>query len=96
MSSLLKNLLFALGLALILWLGYTLFVQNDGTTDPNSAVNTQASLETQEFLIRLQSLRSINIDRSIFSDERFSTLVDFSVELGDEPVGRRNPFAPVE
>jgi hypothetical protein len=96
MSGLLKNLLFALGLALILWLGYVLFFQDDGTNQVNNAVNTQAALETEEFLIRLQSLRSIDIDDAIFDDVRFSSLVNFKTDIGDEPTGRRNPFAPVE
>ena len=96
MSSLLKNLLFALGFLLIIYLGYVLFFNGSGSGDANSAVNNQAALETQDFLVRLQSLRSINLDMSIFDDKRFSSLVNFKQALPDEPTGRKNPFAPVQ
>lgn len=95
MSSLLKNLLFGLGLAILLWLGYTLFINGDDDGTSNEEVINQANLEAQAFLAKLQSLRSIDIDGDIFNDPRFRSLQDFTVELEDEPTGRSNPFAPV-
>jgi hypothetical protein len=97
MSNLVKNLLFAFGLAVILWLGYILFLKEDDDSllSSNAQIANQAALETQEFLIRLQALRSIDIDGSLFNDQRFTSLVDFRLELADEPTGRVNPFAPV-
>ena len=98
MSSLLKNLLFALGLALIVWLGYALFIQNDedSLTSSEDGISSQATLETQEFLIRLNELKVIEIEGAVFSDRRFSSLTDFRLPLRPEPTGRENPFAPIE
>lgn len=97
MTSILKNLLFALGLALIVWLGYAVFFQgNDSVDTQNEQIAGQAVAETQVFLARLHLIRSLKIDGAIFKDTRFSSLVDFREELVPEPTGRRNPFAPVE
>ncbi len=97
MSSLLKNTLFALALALILWLGYTVFFSKDdpSLTAGNALVSSQAARDTQEFLTRLQQLRNIQLDRTIFSDDRFRSFVDHRQDIVDEPVGRANPFAPI-
>lgn len=97
MSSLLKNILFALGLALILWLGYSVFFKQDDDllSANNSLVANDAARDTQEFLTRLQQLKSLRLDASIFSDDRFRSFIDHRKEITDEPYGRPNPFAPV-
>lgn len=99
MTGLLKNLLFALGLAIILWLGYTVFLKEDEGAvleSRNDAIASQAALEAQEFLGRLQQIRKYDLNGSVFNDTRFTSLENFRQELRDEPTGRRNPFAPVE
>lgn len=97
MSPLIKNLLFALGLATIVWLGYTIFIKDSelGLTASNSLVTSQAILDAQEFLAKLQQLRVIELDDKLFSDPRFRSLVDHRQVIVDEPVGRSNPFSPV-
>lgn len=96
MSGLLKNLFFALGLALILWLGYVVFIQEDSPSlsAENSLVTSQAVRDSQEFLATLQQLRTIEIDESFFSSPEFSSLVDHRQDIVDEPYGRENPFVP--
>jgi len=42
----------------------------------------------------LNSISSINIDTSIFSSEAYQSLVDYSIAVPAQPVGRPNPFAP--
>lgn len=96
MSALLKNILFALVLAVILWLGYRLFFAGDESAAPLSAtVLSQASRDTQEFLRTIQELREIKIDGEIFKDPRFQSFVDHRQPIVEEPVGRSNPFAPI-
>lgn len=99
MSSLLKNLLFAFGLALIMWLGYLAFFKNgdDALLSSNGAVASEAARETQVFLSKLQQLRALeNIKKPIFEDQRFRTLVDYRQFIEEEPTGRQNPFAPID
>lgn len=96
MSPLIKNLLFALGLAVIVWLGYTVFIKDSdpSLTASNAAVTNQAVQDAQEFLVRLQQLREIELDNSLFSDPRFDSLIDHRQAIKNEPVGRSNPFDP--
>lgn len=95
MSNLLKNLLFALGLAVIVLLGYFVFFTDDSSLLESSESTSQAAAQTQEFLVRLQSLREVNIDTNFFTSQTFNSLVDQRRVLVDEPVGRDNPFAPL-
>lgn len=97
MSSLLKNILFALALAFILWLGYKIFFAEDepSLSAQNATVVTEALRETQKFLRTLQQLRSIGFNEEIFNDARFQSFVDYRQPIVPEPVGRQNPFAPI-
>ena len=95
MSTLLKNLLFALGLALILWLGYVVFIREDDGDIVESVELSQAQRDTQDFLVKLQQLRELNFGDRIFKDPRFQSLVDFRQDIEPEPVGRDNPFLPI-
>lgn len=97
MTSLLKNIFFALALAVILWLGYKLFFAEDDAsrTALNAEVASQAARDTQEFLQTLQQLRDIELSQQIFTDARFQSFVDHRQAVVPEPVGRLNPFAPI-
>ena len=98
MTPLLKNLLIGLGLALLILLGVYLYQQRDITgnlVSVNSRVNNQAALETQDFLRRLQELRSVDLDDSLFFDDRFRSLIDWHIDVVPEQIGRENPFSPV-
>lgn len=95
MSSTLQNILVLLGVVLIAGLGYYLFAQNsdlDTSGANNRAVTSQATVETEAFLRRLNELKGIELDGSILNDSRFTSLIDFSTEVQSMPVGRGNPF----
>ncbi|PIQ68229.1 MAG: hypothetical protein COV91_05220 [Candidatus Taylorbacteria bacterium CG11_big_fil_rev_8_21_14_0_20_46_11] len=49
----------------------------------------------RDLLKTLARLKSTKIDTSIFSDPVFTSLKDFGVTISSQPVGRRNPFAPI-
>lgn len=97
MSGLLKNLLFALGLAVILWIGYVVFLKDDGTTAPtvtDGALSSDAVRDTQELIAQFNHLRTIDFDETLFTSSKFRSLQDFRKDLESEPVGRANPFIP--
>jgi hypothetical protein len=98
MSNLLKNLLIALGLAVILFVGYVVFMRDTGesTTLDVQSFSPEAQLETQELLATLNELKSFNVEGSIFNDPLFRSLRDLRVDPGTEPEGRSNPFAPAQ
>ena len=43
----------------------------------------------------LQSIHSIKLDNSIFTDPVFVSLTDFGVTIPPENVGRPDPFVPL-
>lgn len=56
------------------------------------ASNNQAQAK---FQILVSQLQSISFDTDIFSDPHFNALVDFTVPVAAETIGRLDPFAPV-
>lgn len=65
-----------------------------GQTDTltTEVVSTGAEGEVVNALI---SLRAVTLSGTIFSDPSFASLRDVGVEIVQEPVGRRNPFATI-
>lgn len=78
-------------------LAYLFFFQNG---NEGALVTTQSDprivAANQEFITLFSELRRIDLDTSIFDDEYYNSLVDFSRPISVEPVGRDNPFAPVQ
>jgi hypothetical protein len=95
MSNLLKNLLIALVLSLVLFMGYIVFLR-DGAGDDERFFSEQAALESENILSMLNEIKRTKVDASLFSNPLFLSLRDFRIDLGSEPTGRTNPFAPIE
>lgn len=49
----------------------------------------------QDLLAALALLKTIQLDTSIFTDPIFKSLSDWGKKIPPQPVGRRNPFAPL-
>lgn len=98
MPTLLKNLLIALGLAVVLFVGYLAFFKgsDDTTVSLGTPDAARAELESQNLYSTLTELKSLDVKGEIFADQLFLSLTDIRTPLGDEPSGRANPFAPVE
>ncbi len=60
-----------------------------------SPEHSEVEAVTVDLLTLLLSLKTLEIDTSIFSDDRFKSLTDFSVEVTPQPIGRANPFLPI-
>lgn len=77
-----------------IWYGMT----GGGAVVSDSALTAEVvtqSAEERAVLDSLLQLRSIQLTGTIFSDQSFMSLRDFRTEIVSEPVGRRNPFAPL-
>jgi len=59
-----------------------------------SVVETSAA--EQELVDSLLQLRSISLDGTLFLDPAFVSLQDSGVDILSEPIGKRNPFAPLD
>lgn len=82
------------GLALLLLIYIYLAFFSGGSSASLTASDAGSPLST-DILVTLQSVHSIKLDNSIFSNPAFVSLSDFGVTIPLENVGRRNPFAPI-
>ena len=98
MSSLLKNLLTALCIALLLGVVYyfTIGSSDSGFDDIATQSDTEVARKTAKILSDTQKIDTYDLDISIFTDKRFISLKDFTVKFDDVITGRQNPFAPIE
>lgn len=65
--------------------------------DDNGITETVKSVSDDvAFLMKLVSLKTINIDTSLFEDKAFNLLVDNNIKLEPVPFGRVNPFSPID
>lgn len=46
-------------------------------------------------LMLLNQIKSLHIDTTLFKDPAYTSLVDYTVAITPENVGRPNPFAPI-
>lgn len=72
---------------------------NDDATSSLTSVGTDGSANAQEVGARviniLNQINSLKIDGEIFSDPAYMTLVDYTITVPEQNVGRPNPFAPL-
>lgn len=92
-----KTLILIVAIVIIAGVAYTILFGggDDALLTAESPGNT-ASAEESNLLTLLLDLREVKLDESIFSDPVFRSLEDFSQDLVSEPVGRENPFAPID
>lgn len=76
---------------------YFFFYSSSPSTPALSSVTANdASPTSQQLLVTLASLHTIKLDNTLFQDPVFMSLSDYGVTIPTQPVGRRNPFAPIE
>jgi hypothetical protein len=93
------NISIILGLLTIAFAGYYIYLQRD-----NMALNIGSEDKLTEnvlnsaavFINYRQTLSDIDLDLSLFEDERFTTLQSYATPIQERPIGRVNPFANPE
>ena len=100
MSEKTKNIIIIIVLVIAVFIAYSVLFKKDKGADllisqSVSGVDAESTV-VREFLALLNTLNNLSLDTSIFRDSVFNSLRDESVQLIDEPRGRRNPFAPLE
>jgi hypothetical protein len=82
-------------LSLIIAAGaYWYFFAGTGNQAPLTQSSSGGTAQS-EFPIPVSDLQSLSFDTSIFSDPRFTSLVDITIAVQPEPVGRSDPFAVI-
>ncbi len=71
------------------------FPNNDSSTLTQEKGGAGVSVDT-ELLTLVLSLKSIELNDTLFSLPEFRSLVDLGKEISPEPTGRENPFRPFE
>jgi len=61
----------------------------------SSTPNAATAIVGTNVLAVLNSVSSIHIDVGLFSTPAYQSLVDYSITVPAQEVGRQNPFAPV-
>lgn len=94
---------FLLFLGVIVVLCAMVFYAMSSSTPPAPILTASAptgspSLDSsdQELVSTLLALRTVTLSGTIFQDPAFTSLMDFSTTIVPEPVGRANPFAPLQ
>ena len=106
MTTIVKNIIFFLVFAGLLFLVYYFFTKqeqkdqnlslNSSSLDGDLADSSKSDDLTKDFLSLLLGIEDITLDSKIFSDQAFTALNDSSVELQpDNNKGKLNPFAQV-
>lgn len=67
-----------------------------GLVESKTVTAGVASPEERAILDTLLQLRAIQLSGTIFTNPAFAALRDFRTDIVAEPIGRRNPFAPLE
>jgi hypothetical protein len=95
MDFLTKNKTTILGLVALIFVVWGYFTFFGGSSSaPLTAVPSDSAI-SGSLLTTLNSLHTIKLDNSFFSDPIFLSLSDFGTTLPEQPAGRGNPFAPV-
>lgn len=96
MSNTLKKIIVPVIIIAVLYVGYNFFLKGDSATDllKVSTVSSDDALGT-EIIKAINQISTLKLDRSIFDDPIFGTLIDRSEQIAPEKSGRDNPFAVI-
>lgn len=90
------NLVIVLGLITVAFAGYYMYTQqatNGIGFNANDETLQNMLTRTSAFTAYRQELDAVQMDMSLFEDERFRSLREFSTPIQEQPIGRPNPFA---
>lgn len=96
MTPTIKKILIGVAVVAVLFVLYRAL--SGGEEEPALSSETPSGLPAEQggdLLSLLLQLKSITLGDGVFSDAAFQSLQDFTVKLTPEPIGRRNPFAPI-
>jgi hypothetical protein len=100
MINLIKQNKIILIVLVVIIAGFVWFGLSDREPASSGLLSTETrgstSAAEQEILRLLLDMRSIRLSSSIFENPAFATLRDFGRGIIPEPVGRANPFAPMQ
>ncbi len=94
-SSSKKTIIAVVIAVIVLALVYFYFSAGEPDTEISALQTQAANVDGTRVLSLLNQIKSLHIDTKIFESSAYRSLVDYSVEIPETPVGRPNPFAPL-
>jgi hypothetical protein len=93
-----SNIVILLGLVLMVVAAYFVYQQQGSVLDSSvGQLPGNVLQETKSFIGYTSVLKSIKLDFTLFEDERFTKLRNFSAPIEESPAGRLDPFSvPLE
>jgi hypothetical protein len=103
MTPKLKKIILMIVIAGILFLVYVMFFKKQDVKESlitgSNALSGRTVKETKllgnQITQALVQIESLNLDRNVIDSKLFKSLIDRSEPIISEPIGRRNPFAPL-
>jgi hypothetical protein len=97
MSQKTKQTIIALIIIIIAFFGFKAFFapEESGTALVSEGASAPQFVDGQAILILLNKLNRINLDKSVFTSQIFTGLVNFEKPIEDQVIGRQNPFLPI-
>ena len=74
---------------------YWYFFSGSGNQPPLTVSGAVQNPAQAKFQALVSELQPISFNTAIFSDPRFTSLVDLATPITPEPSGRLDPFAPI-
>lgn len=82
---------------IVILVGIIWYVFSSSGSDSSSVITTDTtSVQDQSLVQSLLALRAITLSGAILSNPAFQTLKDDSTQIVAEPVGRNDPFQPLD
>ncbi|MEN9921575.1 MAG: hypothetical protein RLZZ517_553 [Candidatus Parcubacteria bacterium] len=100
MTPKLKKIILLLIIAIALFVVYAVFIKKGPEVDPlinngAGAISGDAQVIGNQISQALLRIEQIKLDKAIFTNNLYRSLVDRSEPISEEPIGRSNPFAPI-
>lgn len=90
-----KNLIIVVVIIIGGFFAYNTFLAGDLSPSASLQVTNSADILGADIIKAINQINTLKLDRGVFDDPIFKTLVDRSEEIMDQNSGRPNPFAPV-
>jgi hypothetical protein len=93
-----KKIIIIIAIAIVGFFIYSFFFgtpKDDSLLSSVSNTPSGADVIGSEIIQALNQIETLELDRAIFEDPVYRSLVDRSQPIPAEPLGRENPFAPI-
>ena len=99
MTPKLKKIIIIVPILIVMFIVYAIYVKQDPEQtvfiDGRGATQSDARIMATQISQALLRIEQIKLDKSIFANPIYLSLVDRSRPINPEPTGRQNPFAPI-